>query len=1101
MGSSASVIAAPIDLSRFNAVFLDASLQVKESYTLYNGLSGTDYRDGFGFDSTKVGDFARGHFSADTYTAAWDVQIPVTPGKIWTKRGSISLTLSSTDFNSADPPAITKFRIEDFSDYPGNQFFRAVKYTHVVAGQAGWFQGVALPLTQADPTTLVFRVTGSATCDAFHTNTEVTDWPEQSSNGWVHAEDISWSCPNPDKEYFEIILSALPPISPSPTPTRTVTATSTRTATGTATRTSTATQTVTATRRATPTTTVTATSTETATSTVTRTPTRTATRTSTTTPTVTRTSVQTPTRTPTRTQTRTPTRTRTATWTASPTETPTTRPGGAITLRPRLIIGLGGCISTTREIEVKDNVGRVLTRDPQVSYEWIDNGLERELADELLAELSEKVLEGAIEARIAEINVGEGLVQFHSKGINILRAKLTQPEGDVYSNYAVVIGANGDELVTAQSLEVEPLSLLSGVTNSLTDYLNQAFTGQSDPVMVLFTETQVCGLSLDTLGNTGLAVTKSLKFDFFGGGIKAVDLVSVLDGLLQLGVVAAAPELGPAGPAVVWLANAVSGPAAEIAVSQLLDFEVSSEASENSGSESSDPVTEDDVISVTDTFAVLPPALKGVVTGKAQGVSAVQATFDMEKYCLGKASDIMLVVVIDPLTLERVEIRNEQGLVEDPLTLYVTEMRQPHAVGMFNLLPSPVSIAFDPLGTEGSELEDLARAAMPGTLADLALPALTLPVGAQLDNHNLFPGGDFYFGMKLTWNPLDAAIAVSDVRLQARLPEWIPFLTSWKANYNSPAIISLDENALAGTVTVTGLQPGTAQLEVDACFISDAGINPFDFNGVRVLAGASPTTTRASTSTRTSTTTRTSTSTRTATPTPTRTPTQTPVGLITGVKFHDLDGDGRKDANEPRVGGWTIFTDDNHDGVLNNPAGNGVCTASAFERCTTTDVDGHYAFPLPFGSYRVREVPIRGWRQTSPDPVELVISVTIHAYTDIDFGNAGAGDSNGDDAVTVDELIRGVNCALGNQAADTCAAFDLDGNGWVTVDEIITAVNNALDGIPYPPTPSEVIASCPRCRHASSLNVRAGIAEHGKSPRPDLEDDLELQRIALSGPG
>jgi hypothetical protein len=50
--------------------------------------------------------------------------------------------------------------------------------------------------------------------------------------------------------------------------------------------------------------------------------------------------------------------------------------------------------------------------------------------------------------------------------------------------------------------------------------------------------------------------------------------------------------------------------------------------------------------------------------------------------------------------------------------------------------------------------------------------------------------------------------------------------------------------------------------------------------------------------------------------------------------------------------------------------------------------------------------------------------------------------------VTVDELIRGVNIALGNTAVDDCPAMDNSGNGTVTVDELILAVNAALDGCP-----------------------------------------------------
>jgi subtilisin-like proprotein convertase family protein len=57
-----------------------------------------------------------------------------------------------------------------------------------------------------------------------------------------------------------------------------------------------------------------------------------------------------------------------------------------------------------------------------------------------------------------------------------------------------------------------------------------------------------------------------------------------------------------------------------------------------------------------------------------------------------------------------------------------------------------------------------------------------------------------------------------------------------------------------------------------------------------------------------------------------------------------------------------------------------------------------------------------------------------------------AGDCDGSGAVTVDELIRGVNIALGNAPVVDCRVLDRDGGGTVTVDELVAAVNNALAG-------------------------------------------------------
>lgn len=56
------------------------------------------------------------------------------------------------------------------------------------------------------------------------------------------------------------------------------------------------------------------------------------------------------------------------------------------------------------------------------------------------------------------------------------------------------------------------------------------------------------------------------------------------------------------------------------------------------------------------------------------------------------------------------------------------------------------------------------------------------------------------------------------------------------------------------------------------------------------------------------------------------------------------------------------------------------------------------------------------------------------------------GDCDCNGAVTVDELVRMVNIALGTADVATCLAGDPSGDGQVTVDEILTAVNHALTG-------------------------------------------------------
>jgi len=56
---------------------------------------------------------------------------------------------------------------------------------------------------------------------------------------------------------------------------------------------------------------------------------------------------------------------------------------------------------------------------------------------------------------------------------------------------------------------------------------------------------------------------------------------------------------------------------------------------------------------------------------------------------------------------------------------------------------------------------------------------------------------------------------------------------------------------------------------------------------------------------------------------------------------------------------------------------------------------------------------------------------------------ACVGDCNGDGSVAINELIVGVNIALGNAPVDDCASFDGNDNGSVAINELIAAVNAA----------------------------------------------------------
>ena len=134
-------------------------------------------------------------------------------------------------------------------------------------------------------------------------------------------------------------------------------------------------------------------------------------------------------------------------------------------------------------------------------------------------------------------------------------------------------------------------------------------------------------------------------------------------------------------------------------------------------------------------------------------------------------------------------------------------------------------------------------------------------------------------------------------------------------------------------------------------------------------------------------------------------------GKIHGQKFHDIDGDGFKDDDEPGLADWTIYLDLNDNG-----------TFDAGEPATLTDSHGEYSFTdlEPFWSYTVAEVQQQYWVQTFPSLSEgRRHSVFIDAgtvATGIDFGNHYRGPGGQDVNVISGRSFRDIN---GNGIRDT----------------------------------------------------------------------------------
>lgn len=76
---------------------------------------------------------------------------------------------------------------------------------------------------------------------------------------------------------------------------------------------------------------------------------------------------------------------------------------------------------------------------------------------------------------------------------------------------------------------------------------------------------------------------------------------------------------------------------------------------------------------------------------------------------------------------------------------------------------------------------------------------------------------------------------------------------------------------------------------------------------------------------------------------------------IRGMKWYDSNQNGVKDTNESGLANWTIFLDENENGLLDDG-----------EITTTTGNDGSYTFNVNPGTYSVLEVLKPGWQQTFP---------------------------------------------------------------------------------------------------------------------------------------
>jgi hypothetical protein len=153
-------------------------------------------------------------------------------------------------------------------------------------------------------------------------------------------------------------------------------------------------------------------------------------------------------------------------------------------------------------------------------------------------------------------------------------------------------------------------------------------------------------------------------------------------------------------------------------------------------------------------------------------------------------------------------------------------------------------------------------------------------------------------------------------------------------------------------------------------------------------------------------------------------------GVASALVLRDIDGD---DAADAVVVGAEEFGDAQYSGILR---GNGTSFAAPVSAGLESISGGRM---LESGDF------------DGDGKIDLVAAVEDGSRLQVLLNRSEAssgcvGDCNGDGAVAINELVRGVNIALGNADPSTCSAVDRDGNGAVAINELIAAVNSALGG-------------------------------------------------------
>ena len=159
---------------------------------------------------------------------------------------------------------------------------------------------------------------------------------------------------------------------------------------------------------------------------------------------------------------------------------------------------------------------------------------------------------------------------------------------------------------------------------------------------------------------------------------------------------------------------------------------------------------------------------------------------------------------------------------------------------------------------------------------------------------------------------------------------------------------------------------------------------------------------------------------------------------ISGIKWHDLNQDGRKNRREHVLEDWKIYLDLNQNGQLDEG-----------EPSTLTNEDGEYLFDsLSPESYVVAEVLQPGWQQTVPvvegkEPVEIILTETNDTIPDAIESEL----SSENPGTVLSESSIGDNPDIDPASDVDFIEFQLDEDDRVTIDIDSDQFGSGLDSI------------------------------------------------------